>query len=208
MEIRIRSNYSVAELQTIVDALVSSGVIKTSEALPLHELQGLRVDFFDINDLLRPIHSRMVSYSNDSRKGWFDQSETDYFYHWFALQLLRGCPLSRYAPTCQDELAAVKEQDRFILKAGALTVSIYYHRLNHPEFISRLIGAVNHLLEQHSFNVTYYEIAGLDETALFLLLTPQQYDYLLANRLIHFADIDYPEIDAWRSTLRKEDFPF
>ena len=208
MEIRIRSNYSAAELQAIVDELVSSGVINASEALPLHELQGLQIDFFDINDLLRPIHSRMVSYSNDSRKGWFDQSETDYFYHWFALQLLRGCPLSRYAPTCQDEIGAAAEQDRFILKAGTLTVSIYYHRLNHPEFIGQLVGAVNHLLEQHGVEVTYHEIRGLDETALFLLLTSQQYDYLLVNRLIHFANIDYPEIDAWRSTFREEDFLF
>ena len=208
MEIRIHNNYSVSELQVIVDALVSSGVINESEVLPLYELQDLGIDFFDINDLLRPIHSRMVSYSNDSRKGWFDQSETDYFYHWFALQLLRGCPLSLYAPTCQNEITTAKEQDRFILKAGVLTISIYYHYLNHPEFISQLVGAVNQILDNQGFKVTYHQIRGLDETALFLLLTPQQYQYLLTNRLIHFADIDYPEIDAWRDTLLEEDFLF
>jgi hypothetical protein len=208
MEIRIRNNYSLLELQAITVALISSKIITVSEALPLHELQGLSIDFFDINDLLRPIHDRMVSYSNDARKGWFDQSETDYFYHWFALQLLRNCPLSSGAPTCQDEVAAISEQDRFILKAGASSAFIYYHHLNHPEFISQLVGTVNHLLEQNGFEVAYYEIRGLDETALFLLLTPQQYHHALTDRLIHFANIDYPEVDTWRSALREEDFLF
>lgn len=208
MEIRILDNYPLSELQAIVYSLVDTRIITASEALPLHELQGLSIDFFSINDLLRPIHSRMVSYSNDSRKGSFDQSETDYFYHWFASQLLRGCPLNRYTPTCQDEVAAVSEQDRFILKAGASNTFIYYYHLNHPEFISQLVSAVNRLLEQNGFKVAYYEIRGLDETALFILLTPQQYHSSLTDRLIHFANIDYPEIDAWRSTLRKEDFLF
>jgi hypothetical protein len=208
MEIRIRNNYSSSELQAVINALIRSGIITASEALPLHELQDLGIDFFDINDLLRPIHDRMVSYSNNARKGWFDQSETDYFYHWFALQLLRGCPLSSCAPSCQDEVTAISQRDRFTLRARASTAFVYYHDLNHPEFIIQLVSTVNSLLEQNGFEVAYYEIRGLDETALFMLLTPQEYHDALANRLIHFDNIDYSEIDAWRSTLREEDFLF
>jgi hypothetical protein len=208
MEIRIDAAYSVSELQEIVDALLSTGVIRASEAIPLHKLQDLRIDFFDINYLLEPAFNRLVSYSNDSRKGWFDQSETGFFYEWFALQLLRGCPLNLYTPTCHNELTGSTGRNRFILQAGEHTAYIYYHHLNHPEFIAQLVSTVNLLLKQLGSAFAYYEIRGYDEIALFLLLTPSQYHYLLTNRLLHFDHVDYLEIDAWRSTIREEELPF
>ncbi len=208
MDARVFRNYSLGELQEIVDALLKTEVITESEVIPLHKLRTFQIDFFDINELLRLAFPRLATYSIDSRKGWFDQSETNFFYEWFALQLLRKCPLNQYQPTCQYELIAPSRQERLLLQAGKHCISVEYQHLNHPEFITELVNAVNLLLKQHEFGFIYYQIRGYDEDAIFLLLTPAQYQHLLTNRLVHFARIDYPEIEAWRETLRREDLPF
>jgi len=203
MEAHIDTHYSPGELREISDELVTIGVLTKAEATQNEPLDAIEIDFLDLNDLLQPAFSRLVSFSNDSRKGWFDQSETDYFYEWFALQLLRGCPLRHYLPTCQEA-----EKGHLVLRAESASIIIDYQSLNHPEFIERLVAGVNSLLYQHGFEVGYYELVGLDEITWFLLLTPNQYEHLLHNRLVYFADVEYPEVEAWRRTLRKEDLPF
>jgi len=173
MDARIDINYSADELQEIVYTLVRIGVITSAEAIAPRELQTLQIDFFDINELIRLAFDRLVSYSNDSRKGWFDQSETDFFYEWFALQLLRKCPLNQYEPTCQDKSISLSRQERLVLQVGNYCASVDYQQLNHPELIAQLVSTVNLLLKQHKFELAYYELRGYDEISLFLLLTPK-----------------------------------
>ncbi len=208
MDARVFRNYSLGELQEIVEALLKAGIITEQEVIPTYKLRTLQINFFDINELLHLALPRLVTYSNDSRKGWFDQSETSFFYEWLALQLLRKCPLNRYQPACQDELIAPSGQERLILQAGKYFIPVEYQNLNHPEFITQLVDAVNLLLSQHGSELAYYEISGYDEISVFLLLNYLQYKNLLTNRLVHFADIDYPEIEAWRKTIHEEDLPF
>ena len=207
MQVRIGTIHSSEELQEIVNLLISNKVLNASEVFSPADFRELAVDFLNINDLLYPAFDRLVRYSNDSRKGWHDQNETGWFYQWLALQLLRGCPLQAYKPTCEDVTDGSGEQNMLVLKAGSYSESIPYDELNHPEFTYSLLLAVNKLLWQHGSDLAYFELE-LADNAIFLLLTSQQYQLIIDYRLLRFDHILYPEIEAWRSTMREEDLLF
>ena len=207
MKVRIDDNYTQAELAEITAGLIESSVITSSEMYADDELQKLEINFFNQVELLYPAYERLVKYTRSDRKGWFDQSETANFYVWFTLQLLRGCQLQEYAPSCAFESGALEEEETFVIQAGHITISILSHKLNHPELISHIVGSVNRMLEQVGSKAAFYEI-DIDEGSLFLLLSPQQYQKLLEERLMRFSGVEYPEIEAWRATIREEDLPF
>ncbi len=103
MKVKIDEHYTRAELNEIIAGLISNGVITSSEVYAEEELQERKLSFFDLHELLYPAYDRLAKCTNDDRKGWFDQSETADFYVWFTLQLLRGCQLQEYMPSCAFE---------------------------------------------------------------------------------------------------------
>ncbi len=207
MKVRINDNYTQAELAEIIAGLVESGVITSAEVYDDAELQRLEINFFNQVELLYPAYERFVKYTIDAFKGWFDQSETTDFYVWFTLQLLRGCQLRDYAPTCAFEAGSSVAEEVFVLWAGSTNVSILHQRFNRPEFIRCIVEGVNTMLKQAGFEAAFYE-TEIDEGSMLLLLSPPQYQKLLEERLIRFSRVEYPEIEAWRATLREEDLPF
>jgi hypothetical protein len=109
------------------------------------------------------------------------------------------------AATCEVEVEATPEVAKAIVRTSSAEASFSY--TDYSEYMTRVVVALNALLAKQGFDAACYEV-GFDEGSGFLLLTTQQYDYLLTNRLVRFTEVLYPEIEAWRATVSEEDLPF
>ena len=154
-----------------------------------------------MNDLLLPFVGKFVGYSKDEQSLARLTRSTDTFCLTVARRLLSGCPLRHHASTC----ALDNQNGELSIHVGHLAHFFPFTSL--PEFTKQLQNVLNQLLKQQEFDAAYHEI-GFDGYTAFLLLSAQQYQHLLTHRALLFAQVEYPEIEDWRKTMRVEDLPF
>jgi hypothetical protein len=206
MDVKIDTNYSPVEIQGLLACLVTSGFLTPSDLTQqVNQLQDWAICFLDINSLLLPFRDKFV---------WYDKWQKDQlsyelgragFYASLTQRLLLACPLASLQPTCEVEVEATPEVAKAIVRTSSAEASFSY--ADYSEYMTRVVVALNALLAGQGFDAAYYEV-GFDEGSGFLLLMAQQYDYLLTNRVVRFTKVMYPEIEAWRATIREEDLPF
>jgi hypothetical protein len=207
MLVKIESNYTLDEISELYACLVTSGVLSQHDVDQLaddfskYEAGYYQLDFLCINNLLLPFADRFVGYEKQERKLARYDNNTDRFYRNLTLRLLHGSPLRQHAPTCTINSTT----GELTMRAGQHATSFNFSI--HPEYLVQVTTHLNRLLQQHGADVAYHEIA-FDEDTIFLLLTAWQFNYLVTNRVLDFRRIDYPEVEAWRKTIRREDLPF
>ena len=106
---------------------------------------------------------------------------------------------------CRYDCYFDNEADKIIIQTAAEIESIAFE--TYPEYIINLKNFVNEKISGCIPGWAFYEIHVVDLT-VFLLLTETNYRFLFENRIIRFAQVEYPEELAWRSTLSEEDFLF
>jgi hypothetical protein len=202
MDVKIETSYTPAEVRDLCAALVTSGLLSAQEVdKEATFFDKLELDFFSINNLLLPFLEKFVGHFMHERDLTVRLRGRDTFYQNFTLRLLRSSPLGQYAASCTID----SESGGLLVQAGQLsggfTVTTY------PAYLTEVSILLNQLLQQSGVDTAYHQI-GFDEATYFLLLTKSQYQYLLHNRVLQFAGVEYPEIELWRTTLREEDLPF
>jgi hypothetical protein len=206
MDVKIDSNYSPAEVQALLASLVTSGFLTPADLTQqVDRLENWAICFLDINSILLPFRGKFVWYDKWQRKMLSYELGRAGFYTSLTERLLLACPLASFQPTCELEVDAIPEAAKAIIRAGSAETSFSY--TDYLDYMNRGVAAINTLLAEQGFDAAYYEV-GFDEGSGFLLLTAQQYDYLLTNRIVRFTEVLYPEIEAWRATVREEDLPF
>lgn len=206
MHVKIDSNYSPVEIQALLASLVTSGFLTSADLIrEANQLENWTICFLDINSILLPFRDKFVWYDKWQRKSLSYELGRAGFYASLTERLLLACPLADFQPTCELEVEATPEAAKAIIRAGSVEASFTY--TDYLEYMQRGVIALNTLLAEQGFDAAYYEV-GFDEGSGYLLLTAQQYDYLLTNRIVRFTEVVYPEIEAWRATVREEDLPF
>jgi hypothetical protein len=207
MLFKLESNYTLDEIRVLYACLVTSGVLsqrdvdQLADTFSKYETGYYQLDFLSINNLLLPFADRFVGYEKQERDLARYDNNTDRFYQNLTLRLLQGSPLRQHAPTCTIDSTT----GELTIQAGRHGASFNFS--THPDYLVQVTTHLNRLLQQHGADVAYHEIA-FDEDTIFLLLTAGQFKYLVTNRVLDFCRIDYPEVEAWRKTIRKEDLPF
>lgn len=205
MHVKIDSNYSPAEVQALLAALVTSKFLTPADlGQGADRLHDVEISFFDINTLLLPFSDKFVWYNQWQKDTLSYELGRQVFYTSLTEQLLQACPLVSFQPTCQLEVDATPDQATAILRAGSGEASFCY--TDYLDYVQGMVKALNTLLANQGFDAAYYEV-GFDDGSGFLLLSAWQYDYLLTNRVVLFAGVLYPEIEAWRAIPGK-DLPF
>jgi hypothetical protein len=202
MVVKIDTYYTAEEVRELCTCLVLSGLVSQQEmieATPFFD--GLEINFFSINDLLLPFLKKFVSYSKEERDSFWHSNDSSTFYENLTRRLLQGSPLHALNPICFRN----RKSRELITQAGSLIEQFHFD--THPGYLVRVIDSINHLLKQHGFDSAYYEVE-FDEDTAFLLLSEANYQFLIINRVLNFARLDYPEIELWRKSLRLEDLPF
>jgi hypothetical protein len=207
MLVKLESNYTLDEIRELYACLVTSGVLsqrdvdQLADTFSKYETGYYQLYFLTINNLLLPFADRFVGYEKQERDLARYDNNTDRFYRNLTLRLLHGSPLRQHDPTCTIDGTT----GELTIQAGQHVTSFNFSL--HPEYLVQVTTHLNRLLQQDRADVAYYELA-FDEDTIFLLLTAWQFNYLATNRVLDFCRIDYPEVEAWRKTVRKEDLPF
>jgi hypothetical protein len=202
MVVKIDAYYTAEEVRELCTCLVLSGLVsqqELEEAITFFD--RIEINFLSINNLLLPFLKKFVSYSKEERDWFWLSNDSDTFYENLTRRLLQNSPLHALNPVC----AVDRKGGELIMQAGSLIEQFNFE--THTEYLVRVIDSTNHLLKQHGFDSAYYEV-GFDEDTAFLLLSESKYQFLITNRVLDFARLDYPEIELWRKSLREEDLPF
>lgn len=198
MQAKFEGHYSSIEKEEILSSLVSCGLLTekevASEAASFSEIQ---INFHSVNDLFIPFLQKFAWHAQWERKvfPWHQ------FYTEFAVKLMQNSPLIICELNCYFD----EEADKIIVQIGSVTKSLSFE--TYPEYLANLTKLTNKLMHDCLPGWAFHEIHVVDLTT-FLLLTEKQYHFLLENRLVRFAQVEYPEETAWRSTLKEEDFLF
>jgi hypothetical protein len=202
MQVKITTAYTSAEVLEIVTQLASNGLLTTQELVEAKaQFAEQIIRFFDLNDLLQPFSEKFVSYSKEEQSMARLTRDTVTFYKSLTLRLLQGCPLRQHTPT----FALDSSGRELTIQVGSLSNKFSFSTL--LEYEIQVLSCLNKFLRQYGIDAAYHEIEYEDCT-IFLLLSAQQYDCLFTNRLLQFARVEYPEVEAWRKTIRLEDLPF
>lgn len=202
MQVKITTAYTRAEVLEIVTQLASNGLLTTQELVEAKaQFTEQTIRFFEINELLGPFTEKFVSYSKEEQSIARLTRDTATFYKSITLRLLQGCPLRQHTPT----FALDSSGRELTIQVGSLSNKFSFSTL--PEYEIQVLSCLNQFLKQYGIDAAYHEIMYEDYT-IFLLLSAQQYDCLFTNRLLQFARVEYPEVEAWRKTIRLEDLPF
>lgn len=207
MEVKIEHPYTLEEIRTLYACLVACGLLSRQDVdhaeayIQRFKPDFLAMDFFSINNLLLPFLDRFVGFSKEERDLFRVMHDSDSFYRNLSLRLLQGSPLERYFPGCAIE----PESGDLLLHAGHRQKRVPFR--THTEYLAGVTTAINELLRDDAADAAFHEL-GFDEHTAFVLLTHRQYQCLLEHRAVHFAQVEYPEIEAWRKTVRDENLPF
>lgn len=202
MHVKITSNYTSAEIIDILTRLAHNELLTTQELAEAAVLFSERpICFLDINDLLLPFIEKFVGYSKEEQDLTRLTRNPGALFQSITQRLLQGCPLRQLAPTFTFD----NNQWKLTIQAGHLSNTFRFTTL--PEYEQNVLRCINDLLKQHQFDAAYHEI-GYEEHTIFPLLTQKQYDDLFTNRLLQFAHVEYPEVEAWRESLKNEDYLF
>jgi hypothetical protein len=206
MDVKIDSNYTPAEVQALLASLVSSGFLTPADLTQQADrFKNMTFCFLSINSLLLPFSDKFVWVDEWQTKTLLYELGKAGYYTFLTEQLLQACPLASFQATCQVEVEPTPASAKAILRAGTAEASFYY--ADYGEYMTRMLAALNTLLATLGIDAGYYEIE-YDENIAFLLLSALQYEYLLTKRIVRFMGVRYPEIEAWRAQVRKEDLPF
>lgn len=207
MEVKIENPYTLEEVRTLYACLGACGLLSQQEEdqaeayIKRFEPDFLTMEFFNINNLLLPFLDRFVGFSKEERDLFRVMHDSDSFYRNLTLRLLQGSPLGRYDPRCAIE----PKSGNLLMQVGHWQKSVPFR--THTEYLAGVTIAINDLLREDAADAAFHEL-GFDEHTVFVLLTHRQYQCLLEHRALHFARVEYPEIEAWRKTVREEDLPF
>jgi hypothetical protein len=202
MHVKITSNYTREEVLEILAQWVRNGLLTTQELAEAEERSFKQdIRFFDLNDLLQPFTDKFVGFSKEEQSLAYLTGGVAVFYRSLTLRLFQGCPLHQHTPTC----IIASTHGELLLQVGHLSNKVSLSSFS--AFKEQVLSCLNEFLRQYAVDAAYHEIVYEDRT-VFLLLSGAQYDCLLTNRLLEFARVEYPEVEAWRRAIRLEDLPF
>jgi hypothetical protein len=222
MVVKIDTYYTVEEVNELRICLVLSGLVSQQEMEEAATFfDRIKVNFLSINDLILPFLKKFVHYSKEERDSFWHSHDSDTFYENLTRRLLLSSPLQAVNPVCSIntqsrvpfiQAGSLLEQCDFkthsravLIQAGSLVEQVNFE--THTEYLVRVVNSINHLLKRYGFATAYHEV-GFDEDTAFLLLAEAQYQFLITNRVLNFARLEYPEVEVWRKSQRLEDLPF
>lgn len=205
MNVKIEEPYSASELAEILTQLVTLGVLSQAELDQNRDFYaGLDVDFLALNNVLLPVLDRIPCLVLDDRQTAYAQGKLLAYYLDHMLALLHASPLSRYEP---QATSVYDHLDSDCFQVHTLMADTTFCFQDYLTFKTHSLLAVNELLAKYDINGEYYPIS-FDDRSAFVFLSSEVYQSILQNRLLMFSHVEYPEIEAWRASLRPEDLAF